>query len=157
MRAQAAMSIVIADSVGGAEIAHPSGLQQRDQPGLMLPGNGDRARYGEGQRTSHADRLVQNGVDTPQERPAERGETMRNKLMERFAFIDAANFYAPVSVGMFHLGLFKLPTEGLELLFELIDFTFQGYDTVRDVRPRNRRWSAIGFRCRFWLITRLST
>ena len=40
---QAAVAVVVADGVGGAQVRHPAGFEQRDQPGLVLAGDRDRA------------------------------------------------------------------------------------------------------------------
>ena len=86
---QAAMAVVIADGVGGAQIGHPAGFEQRDQPRLVLAGNGDRPRDGQRQRAAHADGAVQNLVDAPQVGAAERRQAVREKLVQRVALIHA--------------------------------------------------------------------
>ena len=77
MRVQAAVAVVIAHRVGGAEIGDPAGFEQRNQPRLMLAGNRDRTGNRQRQRAAHADGLIENRVDAAQERSAERGEAVR--------------------------------------------------------------------------------
>ena len=57
VRVEAAVAVVVADGVGGAEVGDPAGLEQRDQPGLVLAGDGDRPGDGQGERAARADRL----------------------------------------------------------------------------------------------------
>ena len=89
MRVQAAMPVVIADCVGGADVSDPSGFEQWNEPGEMLAGDGDRPGDGQRQRAALADGAVENGVDTPQVCAAEGRQTVPENLVEGGAFIDA--------------------------------------------------------------------
>ena len=73
------------------KVGHPSGFEQRNQPGLVLARNRHRTGNRQRQRAAHADRLIENGVDPPQKRAAESGQAVRENLVEGVAFIDAAN------------------------------------------------------------------
>ena len=66
VRIQAAMAVVITDRVGCADISDPAGFDQRNQPSVVLSGNGHRPRHGQGQRASQANGAVQNLVNAPQ-------------------------------------------------------------------------------------------
>ena len=57
MRLQCPVPVVITDGVSGAEVGYPSAFEQRNQPGLVLSRDGDRA----GNR--HRDRAT--GADGP--------------------------------------------------------------------------------------------
>ncbi len=81
VRVQAAMPVVIADGVGGADVSHPSGLEQRDEPRLVLAGDGDRPGDGERQRAAHADGAIENRIDAPQIGAAEGGQTVAENLV----------------------------------------------------------------------------
>ena len=89
VRVQAAMAVVIADRVGGAEVGHPAGFEQRDQPGLVLAGNRDRAGNRQGQRAALADGAVEDGVNAAQIGAAESRQAVPENLIESGAFIDA--------------------------------------------------------------------
>ena len=88
---QAAVAVVVADGVGGAQVRHPAGFEQRDQPRVMLARNGDGAGDGERQRTSRADGAVEDLVDAAQVGAAERRQAMGEQLVERVALVDAAD------------------------------------------------------------------
>ena len=85
------MSVVIANGIRSAEIGDPAGLKERDQPGLMLSGNSDRAGDGQGERTIHADGAVEDGVDAAQDRTSKGGQAMFKNLVDRLTFVNAAN------------------------------------------------------------------
>ncbi len=95
IRVEAAMAVVIANGVGGAQIRHPSGFEQRDQPRLMLAGYRDRPRDRERQRASHADGAIENLVDAAQIRAAERGQAMREEFVEGGTFIHPPDANVP--------------------------------------------------------------
>ena len=63
MLIQAAVAIVIANGIGGAEIGNPSGFEQRNQPGLMLARDRHGPGYRQGQRASLADGGIKDGID----------------------------------------------------------------------------------------------
>ena len=86
------VAVVIADSVGGGKIGYPAGFQQRNQPGLVLAGNGDGSGHGHREGAALADGMVEDGVDAPEKGSAERGETVRDEFAERVAFVDAFDF-----------------------------------------------------------------
>ena len=92
-----AMPVVIADCVGRAQVRDPAGLEQRDQPHVVLAG--DRHRSGErhGERAAAADGVVEDGVDAAQEAAAERGQAVAEHLVERLALVDAAHHLAPAA------------------------------------------------------------
>ena len=87
------MAVVIADGVGGAEVGDPSGFEQRDQPGLVLAGDRHRARRWRASSGSPCRWPIENGVDAPQVSAAEGRQAVAEQLVERRAFVDAANFY----------------------------------------------------------------
>ena len=87
------MAVVIADGVGGGEIRYPAGFQQRNQPGLMLAGDGDGSGYGDGERAALADGVVEDGVDAAEEGAAEGGEAVGDQVAEGVALVDAFYFY----------------------------------------------------------------
>ena len=89
MRVQAAVAVVIANGIGGAEIGHPAGFEQRNQPGLMLARNRDRTRNGERQRAAQADGVVEDRVDAAQEGPAEGRKAVGDQFVQAVAFVDA--------------------------------------------------------------------
>ena len=89
VRVQAAMPVVIADRVGRADVGHPSGFEQRDEPREVLARHGNRAGDGQRQRATLADGAIENGVDAPQIRAAESRQTVPENLVESGAFIDA--------------------------------------------------------------------
>ena len=91
MAVQAAMAVVIADGVGGADVGHPSGFEQRDQPAQMLPGDGNGPGDGDGQRAARADGAVEDRINAAQIRAAERGQAVGEQFVERLAFVDAAH------------------------------------------------------------------
>ncbi len=95
MLGKTAMAVVITDRVGGTQVGDPAGFQQRQQPRLMLAGDGDGTRDRERQRAAHADRRIENGVDAAKECSAECRKAVRQDLVERVAFVDASNFYRP--------------------------------------------------------------
>ncbi len=65
--------VVIADGVGGADVSHPSGLKQRDEPRQVLAGDGDRPGDGEREAGVRADGAVKNRIDAAQIGAAEGG------------------------------------------------------------------------------------
>jgi hypothetical protein len=85
------MPVVIADRVSGGKIRDPAGFEQRDQPRLMLAADSDWTGNRNGQRASHADGAIEDGVNPAKECSAECGEAMRDQLSESFHFIDAAD------------------------------------------------------------------
>ena len=101
------MAIVITDSIGGAEIRHPTGLQQWYQPCLVLAGNGDRSGNRNGERTTGANRAVKNTVNAAQNRASERRKAVFENLMDGLAFIDAAHTHRFSLIGM-HLYEFRI-------------------------------------------------
>ena len=74
MRIQAAMAVVIADCVCGAEIRYPAGFEQRNQPRLMLPRHRHRSGNRQRQRAAEADRFIQDGVNAAQKRASKGGK-----------------------------------------------------------------------------------
>jgi hypothetical protein len=74
--------------IGRREIRHPAGFKQRNQPCLMLPRHSHWPRDRHRKRTSLTDCMVEDGVNAPQERPAECRKTMRDQFTERLALID---------------------------------------------------------------------
>ena len=70
------MAVVVADGVGGGEVGYPAGFQERDQPGLVLAGDGDGSGYGDGEGAALADGVVEDGVDAAEEGAAECGEAV---------------------------------------------------------------------------------
>ena len=83
------MPVVIADRVSSADIGHPAGFEQRDEPREMLAGHRDRAGDGNRQRTTLADRAVENRIDATQIRATEGRQTVPENLVEGSAFVDA--------------------------------------------------------------------
>ena len=75
------------------EIRYPAGFEQRDQPGLVLAGDGDGTGYGDGEGAALADGVVKDGVDAAQEGAAEGGEAVGDQVAEGIALIDAFYFY----------------------------------------------------------------
>ena len=88
---QAAVAVVVADGVGGAEVGHPAGFEQRNQPGLVLAGDGDRPGDGEGERAAHADGAVEDLVNAAQIGAAEGRQAMREKFVQRVALVHSAD------------------------------------------------------------------
>ena len=88
---QAAVAVVIADRVRGAQIGHPAGLEQRDQPRLMLARHRHRTGDRQRQRAARADGPSRMRVNPPQKRPAERRQAVPEHLVESLAFVDTAN------------------------------------------------------------------
>ena len=78
---ETAVAVVIADGVGGAQIGHPAGFEQWDQPRLVL--SGDRHRTGDGQseRAAHADGAVEDRIDAAQVSAAEGRQAVAKKLV----------------------------------------------------------------------------
>ena len=101
---EAAVAVVIADGVGGAEVGHPAGLEQRDQPCLVLAGDGDRAGDRQRQRASHADGAVENLVDAPQVGAAECGQAISEEFVQRGALVDAPDADVTARAGAMALG-----------------------------------------------------
>ena len=143
MRVERAVAVVIADGVGGGKIRHPAGFEQRNQPRLMLAGDRDRTRDRHRERAALADGVIEDGVNAPQERPAERGKAVRDQLAERVAFVDALYFdggrdcepRALTSI------LLELAAETFESLFQFGDFALQRGDALlrnRTLRARQR-------------------
>src|SRR5690348_1045641 len=99
MGVETAVAVVIADRVGGAEIRDPAGFEQRNQPGLVLAGDGHGPGHGESERAAHADGPIDNGVDAAQKGAAEGRETVPDQLVQRVAFIDAPHLNAGVVRG----------------------------------------------------------
>jgi hypothetical protein len=104
----------------------------------MLAGNGHRTRNRDRHRTTHADRTIENRVDSPQERSSESRKTVRKKVVERFAFIDAANFYVSALVNSVHMEeLLEALLEPfaelfLELLLQPFEIFFEeGYTSLK--------------------------
>ena len=87
---QAAMAVVIADGVGSAEVGHPAGFEQRDEPRMVLSGNRDGAGDGQRQRATHADGAVQDLVDAAQIGPAEGRQAVDEEFVHGAAFVHAA-------------------------------------------------------------------
>ena len=92
------MAVVIADRIGGAEIRDPSGFEQRNQPSLMLPGDGDGARNRESEGAAATDGGVENRVNPPQKRAAERRKAVREDFVEGVAFVDTSNLHRAMFV-----------------------------------------------------------
>ena len=87
---EAAMTVVIADRVGSAEVGHPAGFEQRDQPGVLLAGYRDRSGDGQGERAAHADGGVQNLVDAAQIGSAEGRQAVEEEFVHGAALVHAA-------------------------------------------------------------------
>ena len=102
---EAAMAVVIADGVGGAEVGHPAGFEQRDQPGMMLAGDRDRAGDGEGERAAHADGAVEDLVDAAQIGSAEGRQAVQEEFVHGAALIDAPGFDVAARAGALMLRL----------------------------------------------------
>ena len=95
---QAAVAVVVANRVGGAEVGDPTGFEQRDQPGLVLAGDRNGAGNRQGQRAAHADGPVENLVNAPQVRAAERRQAMREQIVESVALVHAADAHVATVV-----------------------------------------------------------
>ena len=125
---QAAMAVVITDRIRRAEVSHPTGFEQRNQPRLMLPRNGDRARNRNRQRTSHRrsrDReCCKPGAELRRRKPAGsarkfRGRTGTRRCGERAPVSDDRDASVRVSQG----ALFdaEIPDLRVELAFGVLD------------------------------------
>ena len=102
---EAAMTVVIADGVGGAEVGHPAGFEQRNQPGLMLAGDGDGAGDRQRERAAHADGGVEDLVDAPQIGSAEGRQAVEEEFVHGAALIDATGFDVAARAGTLMLRL----------------------------------------------------
>ena len=96
VRIQAAMPVVIANRIGGAEVGDPSGFEQWNQPGLVLAGDGHRPGDRKRNGAAHPDGPIENRVDAPQERAAKGRQAVPEQLVEGVALVHAANLYGPL-------------------------------------------------------------
>ena len=96
---EAAVAVVVADGVGGAEVGDPAGFEQRDQPGLMLAGDRDGPGDGQGERAAHADGAVEDLVDAAQIGSAEGGQAVQEEFVEGAALVDAAGLDVAARAG----------------------------------------------------------
>ena len=76
------MAVVITDRIGGAQIGHPAGFEQRNQPGLMLARNRNRTGNRQRQRAAHTDGAIENLINAAQIRAAERRQAVSKKFIE---------------------------------------------------------------------------
>jgi hypothetical protein len=102
---QAAVAVVIADRVGGAEIRDPTGFEQRDEPGLMLSRDRDGSGHRQRQRASHSDGVVQNPINAAQVCATEGRQTMGEKLIQGGAFVHPADVHVMAVFGGHYLPL----------------------------------------------------
>src|SRR5262249_17950484 len=73
---EAAVAVVVTDRVGGRKIGNPPGFEQRNQPSLMLSGDGNRPGNGQRQRAAHSNGPVEDGVDTAKKSSTKCGKTV---------------------------------------------------------------------------------
>ncbi len=83
--------------------------------------------------------MIQNRVNAPEKGPAEGRETVRKKVVQRVAFVDTSNFYAPAFVSIVHMFLFELALEGLELLLEFGEVALKCSDAFLKWRAESSR------------------
>src|SRR5262249_9494059 len=90
---QAAVTIVVTDSIGGGEVCNPSGFEQGDQPSLMLPGYGHRSRNRNGQGTAQPNGAIQDGINAAEERSTKCRKAVSNQFINGLALIDSSDVY----------------------------------------------------------------
>ncbi len=96
---EAAMAVVVADGVGGAEVGDPAGFEQRDQPGMMLAGDGDGPGDGQGEGAAHADGAVEDLVNPAQIGAAKGGQAVQEEFFESAALIDSTGLDVAARAG----------------------------------------------------------
>ena len=107
----------------------------------MLAGDGDGSRNRRGERATHADGVVEDGVDAAEECSAERGEAVGDQVVKRVAFIDAANFYAPVA-GLFHMDRSGVYSDAQRARRSSAAFTRSSRFAVRGAATRSFKFRA---------------
>ena len=96
---EAAMAIVIADGVGGAEVGDPTGFEQGNQPGLMLAGYGDGPGDGQGEGAAHADGAVEDLVNPAQIGSAKGRQAVQEDFFKGTALIDSTGLDVAARAG----------------------------------------------------------
>ena len=84
--------------------------------------------------------MIENRINPPQESPAEGRETVRKKVVQGIALIDASNFHSTALFCRMHNFLFEALAElFLELLLQPLDLALERRHSFLEWRPWGRR------------------
>jgi hypothetical protein len=82
------VSVVITDRVGRRDDTDPASLEQRDQPGARLVGDGDRSRHRDDEGRLLEDGIVEDRVDSTQDRSPESRQCVPEDFHDGLALVD---------------------------------------------------------------------
>ena len=98
VRMQRPVAIVVTDGIRGAEIGHPTCLEEWNQPGTMLRGDSNRAGNGQSNRAAKPDSAIQDVIDTAQISAPKCGQAVLEDLVQITTFVNAPSPHRPALI-----------------------------------------------------------